>query len=197
MESRTQNYLTSIAKQFQYYKILGDRTFEQLSEAELFWQPNEESNSIAIVVKHLHGNMLSRWTNFLSEDGEKEWRNRDGEFVDDLKTKDNLFTKWEDGWKCLFTALESVTEENFDQLVYIRNMGHSITEAINRQLAHYAYHIGQITFLGKMIKGSDWRSLSIARGQSSIYNAEKFAKEKHREHFTEEFLDNGKLKRKD
>ncbi|MEM8523493.1 MAG: DUF1572 family protein [Bacteroidota bacterium] len=188
MESKTQNYLTSITKQFQYYKMLGDRTFEQLIEAELFWQPHEESNSIAIIVKHLHGNMLSRWTNFLTEDGEKEWRNRDDEFDDDLKTRDNLLAKWEEGWARLFTALESINEDNFGQLIYIRNMGHTITEAINRQLAHYAYHVGQITFLGKLIKGAAWQSLSIPKGESKTYNAGKFAKEKHREHFTEEFL---------
>ena len=114
----------------------------------------------------------------------------DEEFEDDLKTKDNLLAKWKEGWGCLFTALESVNEDNFEQLVYIRNMGHSITEAINRQLAHYAYHVGQITFLGKLIKGSDWRSLSIPKGESKTYNAGKFAQEKHREHFTDEFLKN-------
>ncbi|MEL6720194.1 MAG: DUF1572 family protein [Bacteroidota bacterium] len=188
MESTTQNYLTSITKQFQYYKMLGDRTFEQLTEAELFWQPSEDSNSIAIIIKHLHGNMLSRWTNFLIEDGEKEWRNRDDEFVDDLETKENLLAKWEEGWTCLFTALDNVNETNFEQLIYIRNMGHTITEAINRQLAHYSYHVGQITFLGKLIKGTAWQSLSIPKGQSKAYNAKKFAQEKHREHFTNSFL---------
>ncbi|MEN0046824.1 MAG: DUF1572 family protein [Bacteroidota bacterium] len=189
MESKTQNYLTSITKQFQYYKMLGDRTFEQLTESELFWRPNEESNSIALIIKHLHGNMLSRWTNFLTEDGEKEWRNRDDEFEDDLGTKENILIKWEEGWNCLFTALESINEDNFEQLVYIRNMGHTITEAINRQLAHYSYHVGQITFLGKLLKGEKWQSLSIPKGKSKTYNADKFAKDRHREHFTEEFLE--------
>ncbi|MEL6945986.1 MAG: DUF1572 family protein, partial [Bacteroidota bacterium] len=96
--------------------------------------------------------------------------------------------KWEEGWTCLFTALDNVNETNFEQLIYIRNMGHTITEAINRQLAHYSYHVGQITFLGKLIKGTAWQSLSIPKGQSKAYNAKKFAQEKHREHFTNSFL---------
>lgn len=182
------NYLESIHKQFLYYKQLGDKTFDQLSEEQLFWQYNEASNSIAIIVKHLWGNMLSRWTDFLTSDGEKEWRNRDGEFEADIKTPEELKEKWEAGWACLFQALDSINEENFDTLIYIRNMGHTIPEAINRQLAHYAYHIGQIVYIGRMLKDQEWTSLSIPKGGSKTYNAAKFAKPKHKEHFTDEFL---------
>lgn len=182
------NYLESVQKQFDYYKALGDRTFDQLSDEELFFQPNEASNSIAIMVKHLWGNMMSRWTDFLTSDGEKEWRNRDGEFEADIADRKELLGKWEAGWTCLFVALETVDETNIDQLIYIRNMGHSITEAINRQLAHYAYHVGQIVYLGRLIKGEEWESLSIPKGASKEYNARKFAQPKRKEHFTMEFL---------
>lgn len=182
------NYLDSTLKQFQFYKILGERTFEQLSEQELFWQPNETSNSISIIVNHLWGNMLSRWTDFLIADGEKDWRNRDLEFEDVIKSKKELMSKWAEGWQCLFEALASINTDNFHQEIYIRNQGHTILEAINRQMTHYAYHIGQIVYIGCMIKGSDWTSLSIPKGGSKAYNQAKFAKDKRREHFTAEFL---------
>lgn len=182
------NYLESIRKQFNYYKMLGEKTFDQLNDEELFWQYNPESNSIAIMVNHISGNMLSRWTDFLSSDGEKEWRNRDAEFEDLIKTREELIEKWNKGWDCLFEALASINTNNFDQLVYIRNMGHTIVEAINRQFAHYSYHIGQIVYLGRMIKGADWQSLSIPKGDSAAYNADKFSKPKRQEHFTKEFL---------
>lgn len=185
----TKNYLESIQKQFQYYKLLGDKTFAQLEEKDIFWKQNPESNSIAIIVKHLWGNMRSRWTDFLTTDGEKEWRHRDQEFVEDIQSKEELLAKWEEGWNCLFSALDSINEENFDTTIYIRNMGHTIVEAINRQFAHYSYHVGQIVFIGTMIKGKEWQSLSIPKGQSAAYNKAKFAKTKHKEHFTEQFLD--------
>ena len=184
------DYLESAKKQFEYYKMLGDKTIDQLPDEKLFWQYNEESNSIAIIVKHLHGNMLSRWTDFLTTDGEKEWRQRDAEFGNDLKSKEELIQKWNEGWNCLFDALNSLKEEDFAKTIYIRNQGHSITEAINRQLAHYPYHVGQIVFIGKMICNGKWISLSIPKGNSNTYNAEKFSKPKHREHFTEELLKN-------
>lgn len=184
----TNNYLESINKQFVYYKMLGDKTFAQLEESALFWQYNEASNSIAIMVKHLWGNMLSRWTDFLTSDGEKTWRNRDGEFEADIKDKAELLEKWEAGWKCLFTALDSINEQNFDTTIYIRNQGHTITEAINRQLAHYAYHIGQIVFLGRMIQGERWKSLSIPKGGSKAFNQAKFAQPKRQEHFTDSLV---------
>lgn len=183
------NYLDSVRKQFEYYKLLGDRTFAQLDEADLFYQPNEASNSIAIIVKHLWGNMLSRWTDFLTSDGEKDWRERDAEFEPTIQTRTELIEKWEAGWQVLFTALDSVNADNFDTIIYIRNMGHTITEAINRQLAHYAYHVGQITYIGRMIKNEAWQSLSVPKGGSKAYNAAKFAQPKRREHFTKEFLE--------
>ncbi|WP_340203479.1 DUF1572 family protein [Ascidiimonas sp. W6] len=183
------NYLESVQKQFAYYKLLGDKTFNQLTDDQLFWQYNPESNSIAIIVKHLWGNMLSRWTEFLTTDGEKEWRDRDAEFEADIKNREELLSKWEEGWSGLFKALESVDETNFDTVIYIRNMGHTIMEAINRQLAHYAYHIGQLVYVGRMVAGTSWKSLSIPKGDSVTYNALKFAKPKHKEHFTNEFLE--------
>ncbi len=178
----------SIRKQFEYYKSLGDRTFVQLSDEELLWQYNSASNSIPIIVKHLWGNMRSRWTDFMTTDGEKPWRDRDGEFIADIKNRSELLQKWEEGWKCLFHALESIREDEMELIVYIRNQGHTVFEALIRQLAHYAYHVGQIVYIGRMLKGGDWQSLTIPKGQSEIYNREKFRKEKTVQHFTDEFL---------
>jgi len=188
------NYLNSTKQLFRYYKQLGESTFEQLSDEELFWQYSPTNNSIAIIVNHLWGNMLSRWTNFLTEDGEKEWRKRDLEFEDVIQTKAQFMERWEAGWACLFEALDSVNEENFDSTIYIRNMGHTIIEAVNRQLAHYAYHIGQIVFIGTLIKGESWTSLSIPRGKSTNYNQQKFAQPKRKENFTKEYLQRHKDK---
>lgn len=182
------DYLKSIKSQFEYYKLLGEKTFEQLTEEQLFWQYNSESNSIAIIINHLSGNMLSRWTNFLTTDGEKEWRNRDSEFENTIQTKAELISKWNGGWACLFNAIDSINAENFNALVYIRNQGHTITEALNRQLAHYPYHIGQIVFIGKMVCDSAWTSLSIPKGDSKNYNHDKFSKPKEKSHFTDEYL---------
>jgi hypothetical protein len=181
-------YLSSARKQFEYYKLLGEKTFEQLNEEKLFYKFNEDSNSIAVIVQHLHGNMLSRWTDFLTTDGEKEWRNRDGEFEDAPHTKAELLKLWEDGWSCLFKTLDSLKPDDMQKTVYIRNMGHLVVDAINRQLAHYPYHVGQIVFLGKMLADGNWKSLSIPKNKSKEYNAEKFSKEKHMEHFTDEVL---------
>ncbi|QHV96035.1 DUF1572 domain-containing protein [Spirosoma endbachense] len=184
----TSDYLESARKQFEYYKLLGEKTFSQVSDEQLFWQYNEASNSIATIVKHLWGNMLSRWTDFLTTDGEKEWRDREAEFDNDIATREELLTKWNQGWDCLLNAIGSLTNEDLEKEIYIRNMGHTVTEAINRQLAHYPYHIGQIVFIGKMVCDDNWTSLSIPRGNSSTYNAGKFAKPRHKEHFTNEFL---------
>ena len=172
----TNDYLESVKKQFEYYKTLGEQTFSQLPDGKLFWKFDEDSNSIATIVKHLSGNMLSRWTDFLITDGEKEWRNRDAEFDNDISTRQELLDKWEEGWKCLFAALNSLTTDDLQKEIYIRNQGHSVTEAINRQLAHYPYHIGQIVFIGKMACGNNWTSLSILKGSSNLYNSEKFSK---------------------
>ena len=180
------DYLTSVIKQFEYYKALAEKTFEQLPEEKLFWKYNNESNSIGILVNHISGNMLSRWTDFLSSDGEKEWRNRDSEFEDLIKSKEELLSKWNNAWKCLFDTLKGLNEDDLNKIVYIRNMGHTVTEAINRQLAHYPYHIGQIVFIGKMAQNNDWNSLSIPKGNSSSYNDEKFSKEKRIVHFTDD-----------
>jgi hypothetical protein len=185
----TQNFLKSTRLQFEYYQSLGKKPFSQLEEKDLFWQPSPESNSIAIIVNHLHGNMMSRWTNFLTEDGEKSWRKRDEEFEDIIQSKEELLQKWNEGWNYLFQAIDSVNEENFGQLVYIRNQGHTFVEALLRQLAHYAYHVGEIVYLGRLIKGAEWQSLSIPKGKSKEFNAKKFSQEKHQEHFTKEFLD--------
>ncbi|HRG90360.1 MAG TPA: DUF1572 family protein [Chitinophagales bacterium] len=181
------NYLESVIKQFEYYKLLGDKTFEQVPDEKLFWQYNDDSNSIAIIVKHLWGNMLSRWTDFLTTDGEKDWRNRDAEFDNDVANRDELLKKWNEGWKVFLDTLKSLKEEDLDKIIYIRNQGHTVMEAINRQLAHYPYHVGQIVFIGKMA-AAEWHTLSIAKGQSGQYNSNKFAQPKQKAHFTDEFL---------
>lgn len=163
-------------KRFSYYKELGDKTFAQLTEEQLFWQYNEESNSVAVIVKHIVGNMLSRWTNFLSEDGEKDWRNRDSEFVNTFKTKQEVLDYWEKGWACLFEALSQITAENIDYTIFIRGEKHTVLDAVLRQLAHYPYHIGQIIYIAKMLKNADWKTLSIPRNQSESFNIEMLKK---------------------
>lgn len=185
----TQNYLESALKQFEYYKMLGDKTISQLSDEQLFVQPNAESNSLATIVKHLWGNMRSRWTDFLTADGEKDWRQRDAEFENDLQSRAELIEKWEAGWTCLFDALHALTEADFNTTVYIRNQGHTVVDAINRQLCHYAYHVGQMAYLGKLLRSEQWQSLSIPKGQSTSYNTNKFAQPKSQQHFTDEYLD--------
>ncbi len=172
------NYLESVTKQFEFYKLLGEKTFAQVSDDQLFWQHNEESNSIATIVKHLTGNMLSRWTDFLSSDGEKEWRMRDNEFVNDLTDRATLINTWNRGWDCLFSAINSLSEADLQREIFIRNQPHTVMEAINRQLAHYPYHVGQIVFIGKMFCKDKWMSLSIPRGKSEAYNSEKFSESK-------------------
>ncbi|MCC6865583.1 MAG: DUF1572 domain-containing protein [Ignavibacteria bacterium] len=179
------DYLTGVIKQFNYYKSLGEKTFNQLPDEALFWQYNKYSNSIAVMVKHLSGNMLSRWTDFLTSDGEKPWRKRDEEFEDDIKSREELLKLWNIGWECLFDALKSLTEEDLNRTIYIRNQEHKVFEAINRQLAHYSYHIGQIVFIGKMLS-EKWESLSIPIGKSNNYNDEKFNKPKNNKHYTDE-----------
>lgn len=156
-------------KRFQYYKNIADQTFEQLEEPQLFWQYNPESNSIATIVKHISGNMISRWTNFLTEDGEKEWRNRDAEFENDIQSKAEMLEMWEKGWLVLFDALNQVNDANINSIILIRGEKISVVDALLRQLAHYPYHIGQIIYLAKMLKNDDWRTLSIARNKSQEY----------------------------
>lgn len=174
----SKDLVTGIYRQFAYYKQLGDRTFDQLTDGELLKEPVSGTNSIAIIVKHLWGNMLSRWTDFLSSDGEKSWRNRDAEFENDISGRDELISKWEEGWRCLFEAITPLKEEDLHSIVHIRNEEHTVEEALLRQLAHYAYHVGQIVQLGKWIKGDDWQSLSIPKGGSDAYNKMKFSSPK-------------------
>lgn len=182
------SYLKSIKQQFEYYKVLGEKAIEQLEEEQLFIALNEDSNSIATIVIHISGNMLSRWTDFLNSDGEKEWRNRDAEFENDIKTKSELLLTWNKGWNCLHEAINPLNEEDLSKIIYIRNEGHTVTEAINRQLAHYPYHIGQIIFLAKLLKKSEWNSLSIPKNNSANYNANKFSQKKSIKNFAEEEL---------
>lgn len=179
-------YISGITKQFNYYKTVGDKTFEQLTFEDMNMRYNEESNNISIIVKHMVGNMLSRWTNFLTEDGEKPWRERDQEFEATYTSKEELVAAWEKGWNCLFDAIKPLNDVDMDTIVYIRNEGHTVAEAIFRQLGHYPYHIGQIAFIGKMIRGSHWKSLSIPKGNSDAYNKNKFSQPKERKHFTDD-----------
>jgi len=186
METIKGNYLESVIKLFTYYKGLGEQTISVLSESQLLFQPNPESNSIGIIVNHLSGNMLSRWSDFLSSDGEKSFRNRDREFEQILTTQSQIIEAWDKGWECLLNTLNSLNSDDLAKIIYIRNEGHTVSEAINRQLGHYAYHIGQIVYLGRMCKGADWKSLSIPKGKSASYNKDKFSKTKSKKHFTDD-----------
>jgi len=188
----TNSYLESVKKQFLYYKTLGEKAMEQLEPEQLFVAINEDTNSIATIVKHLSGNMLSRWTDFLTADGEKEWRNRDSEFDSCFHGNDKkeLLATWDKGWECFFDALNGLQTEQLSEIIYIRNEGHTVIEAINRQLAHYPYHIGQIIFYAKMLKESEWTSLSIPKNKSNSYNSDKFSKEKSIRNFTDDELKN-------
>jgi hypothetical protein len=163
-------YLESAIKRLMTYKTLGDKTFEQLEEKDFHFAPNESSNSIAVVIRHLHGNMLSRWTNFLTEDGEKEGRNRDTEFTPAAMSKDDLIALWEEGWYCLLSALQSLKAEDLLKTIYIRHEPLIAIDAINRQLAHYPHHVGQIVYIGKVIRNEKWQSLSIPKGGSGDFN---------------------------
>lgn len=163
-------FLSSVIKRFKEQKTLGDKTIAQLTDADLHLMPNPESNSIAIIIQHLHGNMLSRWTNFLTEDGEKEWRKRDDEFEIHSNSKNEILQLWNAGWAACLVALESLTDDDLSKNITIRTQPLTVVDAIVRQLAHYSYHVGQIVYLGRWIKGTDWVSLSIPKGQSQQYN---------------------------
>lgn len=182
------SYLESVKKQLLYYKTLGEKAFEQVAPEQLFVAFNENTNSIAVIVKHLSGNMLSRWTDFLTTDGEKEWRNRDDEFEETIQTKEALLAFWNKGWDCFLDTLNTLEPHHLSQIIYIRNEGHTVIEAINRQLAHYPYHIGQIVFYAKLLKKGEWNSLSIPKNKSQDYNTDKFSKEKTIKNFTDEEL---------
>ncbi len=168
--SFSSEFLPKIINRFKAYKELADKTFEQLEDKDFFYQPSAESNSIAIIIQHMYGNAMSRWTNFLAEDGEKEWRKRDAEFeVMDVSRQD-LLSFWNTGWNVVFQTLESLREEDLDKTIYIRSEPLKAFDAILRQLAHYSYHVGQIVYVGKLIKDNEWKSLSIPRGQSNQFN---------------------------
>lgn len=162
-------FLNSVIKRFKEYKALGEKTFDQLTDEQVRITPNEASNSIAVIVKHLHGNMLSRWTNFLTEDGEKTWRKRDEEFEDRASTKTEVVKLWTDGWDLFLKTLESLTEADLSKTITIRSQPLLVIDAICRQLAHYGYHVGQIVYIGKWLMGDQWSSLSIPKGASAMY----------------------------
>ena len=163
-------FLNSALQQFRDYKLLAEKTFAQLQEGDFHFQPNDETNSIAINITHLHGNMLSRWTNFLTEDGEKEWRQRDDEFETHSFSQEKLLQLWEQGWQTVFNAVESLQPGDLEKTIYIRGKPLTVIDAINRQLTHYSYHVGQIVMLGKIVKGPTWKSLSIPKGKSVQFN---------------------------
>lgn len=165
-----QTYLQVVQKRFKNVKELGDGALAQLEGAELHWAYNEESNSIAVIVKHVSGNMISRWTDFLTTDGEKTTRNRDDEFINSLNTKEAILAVWEEGWQVFLGALATITESDLQGHVTIRGEKLAVIDAIERQMAHYSQHIGQIIYIAKQVKGSDWQTLSIARGQSQVFN---------------------------
>ncbi|WP_026716412.1 DUF1572 family protein [Flavobacterium gelidilacus] len=181
-------FLVSVKKQMLYYKTVSEKAMDQLEEEQLFASVNENTNSIATIIKHMAGNMLSRWTGFLNSDGEKEWRNRDSEFENTVNSKEEILKIWNEGWNCFFKAIEELKPEQLSQIIYIRNEGQTALDAINRQLAHYPYHIGQIVFYAKMLKKDEWTSLTIPKNKSNNYNAEKFAQEKSNKHFTDDEL---------
>jgi len=164
------DYISDSITSFRAYKKMADKAIAQVNDDELFVTIDDESNSIAIVMKHMAGNMLSRWTDFLTTDGEKPTRNRDMEFVIESRDKDELIDYWERGWNALFTAVEPLQLDDFEKTVSIRGEEHTIVKAINRQLTHYAYHIGQIVFLAKHFRSSEWKSLSIPKNKSAAFN---------------------------
>lgn len=165
-----QSFLKDAIKRFEYYKSLGDKCFEQLAEKDFFYQPSPESNTIAIIIQHMYGNMLSRWTNFLTEDGEKDWRKRDAEFENVIISKQDILSFWNEGWSCLLNTLKSLQPEDLMKTIYIRTESLLVYDAILRQLAHYPYHVGQIVYIGKMIRNHQWQSLSIPKGASNQFN---------------------------
>lgn len=164
-----EEYLTVIQRRFYSVKKLGDDTLSQLSDEDIQWRLNEQSNSISVIVKHMYGNMLSRWTDFLITDGEKTTRNRDEEFNDTVTMKEDVHSLWEEGWGVVLNALEALEPADLGKTITIRGEAHSVIDAIERQLAHYAYHVGQVVYIGKQIKGRDWKTLSIPIGKSQEY----------------------------
>ena len=167
----TTSYVEDSIGLFRYYKTLAESALAQVTEEELYALLDEDANSIAIVMKHMAGNMKSRWTDFLSEDGEKPWRNRDTEFEQPPATRQALLQLWEEGWACVFAALQALTDADLGRTVTIRGEAHSVMQAVNRQIAHYAYHCGQIVLLAKHFQHAQWKSLSVPKGKSAEFNA--------------------------
>ncbi|MGD0157275.1 MAG: DUF1572 domain-containing protein [Terracidiphilus sp.] len=166
----TTSYIEDAVAVFRYYKRLAERAMEQVADDQLFTVLDGEANSIAVIVKHMTGNMRSRWTDFLTSDGEKPDRNRDSEFVDPPSTREALMASWEDGWNRLFAAIEQLTDADLGRIVTIRGEAHSVMQAINRQVAHYSYHVGQIVLLAKHFASDHWQSLSVPRNKSAEFN---------------------------
>jgi len=164
-----------VTQRFEYYKSLGERAMQQVDDDALFWQPGEQSNSIAIIVGHLAGNMRSRWSDFLTSDGEKEWCERDAEFEPLIKSSEEMMMFWTAGWHSLFSALSALSDSQLTNTVLIRGQAHSVRDAIDRQLAHYAYHVGQIVFICKLMAQDQWQSLTIPKGKSREFNDRLFA----------------------
>jgi hypothetical protein len=173
----TTSYLRDSLSLFGYYKKLTERAMEQVTEEQLFAVLDGEMNCIAIIVKHLAGNMRSRWIDFLISDGEKADRKRDTEFENPPETRAALMKLWQEGWNYLFTALEALSDADIERTVVIRGEPHSVMQAINRQIAHYAYHCGQVVFLAKHLQANQWKSLTVPRGKSEEFNQRAAAKE--------------------
>jgi hypothetical protein len=171
------SYIEDSIALFRFYKKMAEGAMEQVTDEQLFATLDEEMNSIAIIVKHMTGNMRSRWTDFLTSDGEKPDRNRDTEFVEPPATREELLKRWNDGWDTVFHALDPLTDSDLERKVEIRGEPHSVMQAINRQIAHYAYHCGQIVFLAKHFKASEWKSLSVPRNKSAEFNRKVLAGE--------------------
>lgn len=163
-------YLDSVIRRLLTYKTLGDKTFAQLEDKDFHYSPNDQSNSISVIIRHLHGNMVSRWTNFLTEDGEKPGRDRDSEFTPPPLDKEGIIALWEEGWACLLNTLRALREEDLTRTITIRHEPLPVVDAINRQLAHYPHHVGQIVYIGKMLRNDRWQSLSIPKGASAEFN---------------------------
>ncbi len=180
-----ESYISSVERQLLYYRKLAEETISQLTYSQICWRADEEANSIAIIMNHMAGNMRSRFLDFLCSDGEKSWRDRDAEFEPQDVPLSQLLDMWNDAWDCVISTLKKITISDLERIVYIRNEGHTVVEAVNRQVAHYAYHVGQIVFIGRMLKGLSWQCLSIPRGRSTDYNDDKFSRDNGIRHFTD------------
>ena len=162
------HYLDNMKKLYRYYKVLAEKAMQQLEPQQLLYSHNEETNSIATIVKHMHGNMLSRWTDFLTTDGEKPNRNRDGEFMDEHSIE-QIMTLWERGWERFFETMDALQPDDLLREITIRNEPHTLIQALERQTTHYGAHVGQIILLAKHLAGDNWKTLSIPRGKSNEY----------------------------